>query len=171
MEWFLEKDGNAVRIPESVLIYKIENCEISPDTLIVNSEIKTWTPLKNTTLYTEYKKEFTPPNIPSNQPSHIDGTSKNTRKAEPGTLVIYGYTGWFLAKPTVKIYLNGEYLGDVSYKARTKEITIIEPSDVELRCNIRSTRVRVYPNTHTELFIEFDRSSGKITTDIRSYSL
>ena len=60
MEWFLEKDGNAVRIPESVLIYKIENCEISPDTLIVNSEIKTWTPLKNTTLYTEYKKEFTP---------------------------------------------------------------------------------------------------------------
>lgn len=86
-----------------------------------------------------------------------------------GTLVIYGYTGWFLVKPKLKIYLNGKYIGDVSYKAKTKEIQIIEPSNVEIKCGIRSTSVRILPNKHNEIHTEFDRITGSILADLRSY--
>ena len=49
--WYYEFNGQAVRITERVLLEKIRNRDISPDTLVVNSEIKQWTPLKNTQLY------------------------------------------------------------------------------------------------------------------------
>ena len=86
-----------------------------------------------------------------------------------GTLVIYGYTGWFLVKPKLKIYLNGKYIGDVSYKAKTKEIPITQPSSVEIKSGIRSTAVRVSPNKHNEIYTEFDRTTGNILAELRSY--
>lgn len=51
MVWYIAQDGQAKKIPEEVLIYKIENKEISEDTLVVNSDIKEWVPLKETKLY------------------------------------------------------------------------------------------------------------------------
>ena len=46
MVWYIAQDGQAKKIPEEVLIYKIENKELSEDTLVVNSDIKEWVPLK-----------------------------------------------------------------------------------------------------------------------------
>ncbi len=86
-----------------------------------------------------------------------------------GTVVIYGYTGWFLVKPKLKIYFNGKYLGDVSYKAKTKEIPITEPTNIEIKCSIRSTLVRVLPGRHNEIYTEFDRVTGSILAEVRSY--
>lgn len=40
MIWYIEKLGEAKRVPEEVLKYKIENDEISGDTLTVNEVIK-----------------------------------------------------------------------------------------------------------------------------------
>lgn len=51
MVWYIAQDGRAKKIPEEVLIYKIENKELSEDTLVVNSDIKEWVPLKETKLY------------------------------------------------------------------------------------------------------------------------
>ena len=75
----------------------------------------------------------------------------SAKKNTNGTLVVYGYTGWFLVKPKLKIYLNGEYIGDVSYKAKTKEIPITGPTTVEIKCSIRSTSVRLYPDKRNEI--------------------
>ena len=63
MIWYIAKDGEAKRIPEEVLKYKIENDEISGDTLAVNEEIGNWVPLKETTFWAEYHEENsgTPP--------------------------------------------------------------------------------------------------------------
>lgn len=57
MIWYIEKSGEAKEIPEEVLKYKIENNEISGDTLAVNEEIKNWVPLKETALWKEYNSE------------------------------------------------------------------------------------------------------------------
>lgn len=54
MIWYIEKSGEAKEVPEEVLKYKIENNEISGDTLAVNEEIKNWVPLKETVLWKEY---------------------------------------------------------------------------------------------------------------------
>lgn len=85
-----------------------------------------------------------------------------------GSVVIYSYTGWFLVKPSLKIYFNGDYIGDLSYKAKTKEIPITEPTDIEIKCSVRSTLVKVYPGKKYEIYTEFDRNTGKILTEVRS---
>lgn len=95
----------------------------------------------------------------------LDGSDK----ASNGTLIVYGYTGWFLVKPKLKIYLNGKYIGDVSHKAKTKEIPITGPTTVEIKSGIRSTAVRLFPNKRNEIYTEFDRESGNILAELRSY--
>lgn len=86
-----------------------------------------------------------------------------------GSLVIYGYTGWFLVKPIVRIYFDGKLVGDVGYKAKTREFPITKPTNVELKCSIRSTLVRVLPGKKSEMHIEFDRASGSIVATITSH--
>ncbi|MGM9564269.1 MAG: zinc-ribbon domain-containing protein [Faecousia sp.] len=93
----------------------------------------------------------------------------NTPEKSNGTLVIYGYTGWYLVKPKLQIYHNGEYIGDLSYKAKTKEIPISEPTTVEVKCSFCSTNVRVFPGRHNEIYTEFDRATGKILAELKSY--
>lgn len=172
MLWYIAVENKAKEIPEEVLIYKIKNEEISPDTLAVNEEIKEWTPLKNTKLYREQYGNHIEENANSQFITNIGAKSltcdgKNTEKT--GTVVIYGYTGWFLVKPNLKIYLNGKYIGDLSYKARSKEIQINEVSTIEIKCHIRSTEVRVFPEGHTEIYTEFDRATGSIIAEVRRY--
>lgn len=57
MIWYIEKLGEAKRVPEEVLKYKIENDEISGDTLTVNEVIKNWIPLKESSLWSECHSE------------------------------------------------------------------------------------------------------------------
>ena len=90
-------------------------------------------------------------------------------QTEVGTLVIYGYTGWYLVKPALKIFMNGKYIGDVSYKSKSKEIPKVRPNEIENKCSIRSDSVRVPPNKHSELHILFYDLTGSIMTEIRSY--
>ena len=86
-----------------------------------------------------------------------------------GTVVIFGYTGWFLVYPKMQIYFNGEYIGDLSHKAKTKEIPIDKPTTVEIKCSFRSTSVRVFPGRHNEIYTEFDRATGQILAELKSY--
>ena len=95
----------------------------------------------------------------------LGGAAKDTN----GTLVVYGYTGWFINKPKVRIYLDGQYIGDVSYKAKTKEIPITKPTIVEFKCSGRSTSVRVLPGEHSEVHLEHDKVWGRILAELRSY--
>lgn len=60
MEWWMEKNGEQVKVPEEVLKYKIEQREIQNDTLVVNEEIKEWTPLKDTQFYKALQEEKVP---------------------------------------------------------------------------------------------------------------
>lgn len=88
-----------------------------------------------------------------------------------GTLVIYGYTGFFLAHPKLKIYLDGKFIGDVSHKSKSREIPITKPTEVEIKCGIRSTLVRVQPNKRNEIHAEFNGSSGSILAELRCFPL
>ena len=101
--------------------------------------------------------------------THCGYPLSQTDQKPVGTVTIYGYTGWFLVYPKLKIYFNGKYIGDVSHKAKTKEIPITEPTNVEIKCNIRSTLVRVLPDRHNEIYTEFDRTTGSILAELRSY--
>lgn len=62
MIWFIAQDGKPKQIPEEVLIYKIQNNEISKETLVVNEILKEWTPLENTDIWKE--------NAPKSDPVH-----------------------------------------------------------------------------------------------------
>ncbi len=53
MKWYIAVENELKEIPEEVLIYKIQNGEISLDTFVANDEIKKWIPLKNTKIYKE----------------------------------------------------------------------------------------------------------------------
>ena len=64
MDWWMEENGEPVKIPEEVLKYKTEHREIQPDTLVVNEEIKEWTPLKDTQFYKALQAEKTPEENP-----------------------------------------------------------------------------------------------------------
>ena len=86
-----------------------------------------------------------------------------------GTLVVYGYTGFFLVKPKLKLYLNGAYIGEVSHQAKTKEIPLTGPSAVEIKCGIRSTSVRLFPDKHNEVYTQFDRTTGSIIAELRTH--
>ena len=97
------------------------------------------------------------------------GVIQNNVETKSGTLVIYGYTGWFLVKPKLKIYINSKYIGDVSYKSRTQEIPITEPSKVEIKCFIRCTEVHVFPNSRTEIYTQLDRITGDIIAEAVRY--
>ena len=54
--WYIENNGEAKLIPEEVLKYKIENNEISGDTLVVNEEIGNWIPLKETQFWAQIRQ-------------------------------------------------------------------------------------------------------------------
>lgn len=54
MVWYVVIDGKAKTIPEEVLIYKIENKEITPETLVVNEQIKNWVKISDTYLWKIY---------------------------------------------------------------------------------------------------------------------
>lgn len=54
MEWYIAVDGKAKNVPEGVLIYKIKNKEITPETLVVNEQIKNWLQIKETAIWQEY---------------------------------------------------------------------------------------------------------------------
>jgi len=54
MEWYIAVDGKAKNVPEGVLIYKIKNNEITPETLVVNEQIKNWVQIKETAIWQEY---------------------------------------------------------------------------------------------------------------------
>ena len=56
MIWYVAQNGQAQKMSEEVLLYKIENDEISPDTLVVNPDIKNWIPLNQTQLWQNYVK-------------------------------------------------------------------------------------------------------------------
>ena len=95
--------------------------------------------------------------------------SQAQSQIKEGTLVIYGYTGWFLVKPSLQIFMNGKYIGDVSYKAKTKEIPIVGPTEIKIKCGIRSTSMRVPPDKRSEIHVEFNTVTGSIMAAIRSY--
>ncbi len=54
MDWYIAISNEARKIPENVLIYKIRNHEVFPNTLVVNEKIKNWTELKNTEIWRIY---------------------------------------------------------------------------------------------------------------------
>ena len=45
MLWYIAEKNQPKEMPEEVLIYKIQNGEINPYTLVVNERIREWTPL------------------------------------------------------------------------------------------------------------------------------
>ena len=51
MNWYVYLNEEAKEIPEDILIYKIQNNEISSDTLVVNEKIEKWIPLKETEIF------------------------------------------------------------------------------------------------------------------------
>lgn len=65
MDWYIAVNNQAKTMPEDVLIYKIKNKEISGETLVVNSDIKNWIPLKKTDIWTSTKNSITNNNFPN----------------------------------------------------------------------------------------------------------
>ena len=56
MTWYMMQEGQSKEIPEEVLIYKIQNGEISQEIFVTNEEIENWVPLKDTQLYKQHAR-------------------------------------------------------------------------------------------------------------------
>lgn len=68
MTWYIAQNGQPKQIPEEVLLYKIQNEELPSDTLVVNEELKEWTPLKEVSIWQQ--------NAPASHPAHLWQCSK-----------------------------------------------------------------------------------------------
>lgn len=91
------------------------------------------------------------------------------RKPNPGetsSLVVYGYNQWFLTKPFIEIYLDGKYAGSVTYRSRSKDYPITQPTTVELKWGAASTSVVVTPGRRNEIHLTIDRISSRLLANL-----
>lgn len=76
-------------------------------------------------------------------------------------VVVYGYTGWYAAKPKIDIYIKGELIGQVSYQDKF-EFRIEEDCEIEFKCSVRKTKIKVYKDKKNTISLEFNRLWGTL---------
>lgn len=81
-------------------------------------------------------------------------------------VIVHGYTGWYAVKPKIEIYIKGELIGQVSYRD-TFEFSIEEDCEVEFKCSIRKTKIKVYKDKKNIISLEFNRFWGTLNANYR----
>lgn len=76
-------------------------------------------------------------------------------------VIVYGYTGWYVAKPKVEIYRGDELVGEVSYRD-TFEFRIEEDCELVFKCSIRKAKIKVYKDKTNKISLEFNRLTGSL---------
>ncbi len=74
---------------------------------------------------------------------------------------IHGYTQWFAVCPDIQILHNGQQVGKVS-KGGLFQISLSAPCQLVFKCSYRSTSLIVDPSVDTDVYLSFDRISGKL---------
>lgn len=79
----------------------------------------------------------------------------------PNIVTVHGYTETFLATPDVKVFCNGMPVGRVPAKG-TLSVEIQGNCQLTFKCNLRSASVNVVAGQTSDIFLSFDRFSGKM---------
>lgn len=74
-------------------------------------------------------------------------------------VIIYGYTGWYAVKPKIQIYVGDGLIGEVAYRD-TFEFRVKEDCELEFKCNMRKTKIKVYKDKLNKISLEFNRFTG-----------
>ena len=98
MTWFVEQNGQAKEMPENVLIYKIRNGEIAPNTLVVNAEITDWMPLEQTELWKQHGV-VSAESLSAERPPITVAQRRNTAKSPGSSYDDFGQTQELSEKP------------------------------------------------------------------------
>lgn len=101
MEWYVAVDNQPKMIPETVLKHKIENNEVLPDALVVNAELKNWTPLRETELWKQNAPKMqqgapTPAAAPVGGTYSVNGISNSGAQLKDRGLAL-AIIGWIFA--------------------------------------------------------------------------
>ena len=85
-------------------------------------------------------------------------TSENT---DSNYVTIHGYEETFAVDTNVKIYKNGELAGEVAPASKFK-LPIDGDCELTFKASIRSAKVIIRKGIDTNVFLSFDRFSGKL---------
>ncbi len=91
----------------------------------------------------------------------------NGEKTDGNYVLIHGYEETFAVDTNVKIYKDGELVGEV---APASEFKLPVDSDCELtfKASIRSCKVQIRKGIDTNVFLSFDRFSGSLKAYVSS---
>lgn len=76
-------------------------------------------------------------------------------------VIIYGYTGWYAAKPKIQVYCEDELIGEVAYRD-TFEFRVEEDCELVFKCSIRKAKIKVYKDKLNKVSLEFNRLTGNL---------
>ena len=80
---------------------------------------------------------------------------------DKGELILYGYKEWYLIKPKVKIYKDGNYVGSVAYRDLIK-IDIEKDCVIMLKCSFREVKFHVKKNLKQVYRIAWNKLTGEL---------
>lgn len=95
MQWYIAENGIQKLIPEEVLIYKIQNGEIFPDTLVVNAEIKNWISLRDTEIWKTYNSSANISFASNAAPQYVPTVNDGAQQYSNNTNVPYNDSAYF----------------------------------------------------------------------------
>lgn len=80
---------------------------------------------------------------------------------DKGELILYGYKEWYLIKPKVKIYKDGNYVGSVAYRDLIK-INIEKDCVITLKCSFKEVKFHVKKNLKQVYRIAWNTLTGEL---------
>lgn len=75
-------------------------------------------------------------------------------------ITIIGYTEGFIISPSVSVYRDGIYEGEVNKNSKLI-IDISAPCELEFKCSFRKTKIRIYDEQW--ILLSFNRITGAIS--------
>ena len=86
---------------------------------------------------------------------------QTSEKTDSNYVTIHGYEETFAVDTNVKIYKNGELAGEVAPASKFK-LPIDGDCELTFKASIRSAKVIIRKGIDTNVFLSFDRFSGKL---------
>lgn len=96
----------------------------------------------------------------SQQQTTVHNISQNTNNSA-SVVVIHGYDEHFAVNPSVSVYKDGVYVGEVS-RHGTLNVSIKKNCTLKFTCSIRSATVSITKGQDTHVLLSFDRFSGSL---------
>lgn len=93
--------------------------------------------------------------------SYVEENIIKQHRPENGKLYIHGYQGFYLVNPSVKVYVDGEYVGSIE-KGGLMELDIHSDCLIKFKCSFRRTEYEAKKNQIETLQLAFNEFSGAL---------